>query len=446
MDYSAPETLEKIRLQFESSPYPRIPLEKTPKDDKTLDAFYIHSLVTPYYLQHQQVIDTHNVTILDAGCGSGYKCLTLAEANPGAKIVGIDLSEESVKLARQRLDYHGIDNAEFHTLLIEDLPQLGLTFDYINCDEVLYLLPDPVAGLRALHAILKPQGIIRSNLHSFLQRRTYYRAQSVFKLMGFMEDNPGELEVEQVQEIMMALKDQIDLKIRAWDSKFAGPEGGTEAILMNYLLVGDKGYTIPDMFQMFNQTGLELVSMVKWRDWELTELFKDPDDLPAFLAFNLPELSIETRLHLFELLHPVHRLLDFWCSHQGASPSIQPISTWTLENWGKARIHINPLLRQPKIRDQVIECINSHTAFNFSSYFSLPSNVPITVESSVLASLLPLWDEPQAMGTLIQRWLNIRPVDPATLEPTTQAQAFEEVRDLLTKLEVFLFILIEQIG
>lgn len=134
MDNNAGDIREKIRQQFDSGPYPRIPLEKSPKNDAK--SLYIHNLVNPYYLRNQKVIETKGKLILDAGCGTGYKSLVLAEANPGAKIVGVDISEKSVELARQRLDYHGFDNTEFHAISIEELPALGLNFDYINCDDV----------------------------------------------------------------------------------------------------------------------------------------------------------------------------------------------------------------------------------------------------------------------------------------------------------------------
>src|SRR4028119_1710232 len=159
MDTKESELIEKIRQQFDNAPYPRIPLETSPKNN--YQTLYLHHLVTAYYIRNQKVIETEGKVILDAGCGSGYKSLILAEANPGAKIVGIDLSEESVKLARHRLEYHGFENAEFHVLSIEDLPKLGLEYDYINSDEVLYLLPDINAGFKILKSVLKSQGIIQ---------------------------------------------------------------------------------------------------------------------------------------------------------------------------------------------------------------------------------------------------------------------------------------------
>jgi 2-polyprenyl-3-methyl-5-hydroxy-6-metoxy-1,4-benzoquinol methylase len=158
------ELNEKIRQQYDFLPYPECDLDFTTKDK--LQSLFIHSLVTPYYLRYQQVIDTKDKIILDAGCGSGLQSLTLALANPGAKIVGVDISPKSVELSAQRLAYHGFTNVEFHTLSLEDIESLGYQFDYINCDEVLYLLPNPAEMLKTFCGILTERGIIRSNLHS----------------------------------------------------------------------------------------------------------------------------------------------------------------------------------------------------------------------------------------------------------------------------------------
>ncbi|MEC4868651.1 MAG: class I SAM-dependent methyltransferase, partial [Jaaginema sp. PMC 1078.18] len=188
------ELFERIRQQFDFEPYPNTPLEASP--EYNINELYIHNLTTSYYLRNQKITQTENKLILDAGCGSGYKSLVLACANPGAKIVGIDLSEKSIELARLRLQYHGFDNVEFHALAIDELPRLNLQFDYINCDEVIYLTPDIVETLQLMASVLKPDGIIRTNLHSALQRRNYYQAQQLFKMMGLMEDNPEEMEID----------------------------------------------------------------------------------------------------------------------------------------------------------------------------------------------------------------------------------------------------------
>ena len=438
MNTQESELIEKIRQQFDNAPYPRIPLETSPKNE--YQTLYLHNLVTAYYIRNQKVIETEGKVILDAGCGSGYKSLILAEANPGAKIVGIDLSEESVKLARQRLQYHGFDNVEFQALSIEDLRSLNQQFDYINCDEVLYLLPDPVVGLEAMQSVLKPDGIIRTNLHSSLQRSPFFAVQTVFKIMGLMDDNPRELEIELAKEIIDNLKDYVAVKARTWSSS---EEKNEQWMLANYLLLGDKGYTVAEVFSALRAADLEFISMVSWRLWDLTDLFKEPNNLPGFLAISLPEISVEQRLHLFELLHPVHRLIDLWCGLPNQAQSFVPVSEWTVADWQQAKVHLHPQLRTHQLKEDLIKSITNQSSFEISRYFTSLTLVPILIESSIAACLLPLWEGAQPVISLAERWLNLRPLDLVTLEPVSQERALSEVKELLISLEVFLYVLFE---
>jgi ubiquinone/menaquinone biosynthesis C-methylase UbiE len=434
------EMLEKIRRQFDRGPYPRKPLDVSPK--KKYDVLFNHNLITAYYLRNHKLIETQGKVILDAGCGSGYKALALAEANPGAKIVGIDISEESVKLAKERLHFHGFKDFEGYVLAIEDLPQLGLQFDYINMDEVLYLLTEPVAGLQAMKAVLKSEGIIRTNFHSYYQRLNFYQAQNVFKIMGLMDDTPGEMEIEIVRETIASLKDNVLLKSRTWLGNTQ--EKNDEWLLCNYLLQGDKGFTIPEMFAALETASLEFISMVNWRQWELLNLFKEPTDLPAFLAMSLPEISLQERLNLFELLNPTHRLLDFWCGHPGEASGGMPVSEWHPKDWEKVTVNLHPQFRNEDAKQDLITSIEASRAFEISRYIPNVSLTPLMVESSMAATLLPLWESGMSVSQLVERHLKIRPVDSVTLEPVSYEQAWEQVTGLLMELETFLYVLLER--
>ena len=438
MNNSESELRAKIRQQFDASPYPKISLERSPKDD--YEALFLHNFITPYYLRNQKVIETKGKIILDAACGTGYKSLVLAEANPGAKIVGIDISENSVKLARQRLQYHGFDNAEFHVLSIEELPSLGLKFDYINNDESLYLLPDIVVGLQAMKAVLKPDGIIRTNLHSSLQRHYYFRLQETLQMMGLMNENPGEMEMEAARKTMDALKDSITVKRQVWNPEMAKDP---QWIQMNYLFIGDKGYSIPEVFAALKSSNLEFISMLKWRQWEVLDLFKNEDDLPVFLAVGLSEISLEERLHLFELLQSMHRLLDFWCGHPQQALPFLPVVEWTDSDWERARVQLHPQLRNSKTKEDLINCINNHKAFEISHYVKSPTLSPISVDSSIAPCLLPLWDGVCNVQSLVDRLFKTRPLDPITLEPIDEESAWEDITELLETLDPFLYVLLE---
>ncbi|MTJ52448.1 class I SAM-dependent methyltransferase [Anabaena sp. UHCC 0253] len=439
MTNSTSDLWDKIRKQFDSAPYPNHPLDKSPQDD--VNALYIHNITTSYYLRNQKVIDSKDKVILDAGCGTGYKSLILAEANPGAKIVGIDISEESIKFARQRLEYNGFDNAEFHVLSIYDLQQLNYQFDYINCDEVLYLFPDIDVALKTMKSVLKPEGIIRTNLHSSRQRVSYFRAQELFKTMGLMEGNPEELEMNIVVDTMRALKDNVNLKSKTWNSNYEG-EHGKEAILMNFLFQGDKGYTILDIFSALRTADLEFIKMKNWRQWDLMNLFKEPDNLPAFLAMGLLEISPEDSLHFFELLHPVYRLLDFWCGHPDAAHSFVPITEWTDSEWENATVHLHPQYKNPNFKNHITTCISQGKIFTAYQDLALTQDF-VHVDSSMALCLLPLFDKSLKMMDLVEYWQQYRPFDPLTGQPMEKFQVFELLQKLLLAIKDFDFIMVE---
>ncbi|MEM9149507.1 MAG: class I SAM-dependent methyltransferase, partial [Cyanobacteria bacterium P01_F01_bin.3] len=197
-------TTEAIREQFEFLPYPDIAIDQPFKGGREL--LFRHNLTTPFYRKDQQLKLTEGSRILDAGCGTGYKALVLANANPGASIVGVDISEKSVSIAKQRLDHHGFGNTAFHVVPLEDIASIGQEFDYINCDETLYLLLNPQLGLEAMRSVLKPGGVLRVNFHSQFQRMDYFRAQQVGQLLGALTHTDQEAGIGLFRSAMQALK------------------------------------------------------------------------------------------------------------------------------------------------------------------------------------------------------------------------------------------------
>ncbi len=332
---------EKIRDQFDLMSYPNVPVTHTGVDGDR--GVILHSFTSAWYAKTQQVVDRQDLTILDVGCGSGVTTLGLAIANPKARIVGIDLSESSVKLASNRLSYHGFPNVEFYKLSIAQLPQFkaeqNIEFDYINCEDTLYFLTDPVEGLQTMRAILSPTGILRVNVHSLYQRIDFFRAQSFSRLLGFFDGNPSEKEYQQISTIMEALGDHTLLKTNTWipsDKSFG-------FVMMNYIMHEDKGYTIPELFQMLRSADLEFISMTEPEVWHLPDLFTNsmPDKFIEFFHNALPE----QKLHAYELLHPVNRLLDIWCGHSGRSQEYIEICAWTEGMWESAMVYLHPVLR-----------------------------------------------------------------------------------------------------
>jgi hypothetical protein len=246
-----------------------------------------------------------------------------------------------------------------------------------------------------------------------------------------------------VADTVKALKPDITLA-STWAKEAFEPEGKIEpiAILMNFLFQGDKGYTIPDLFDALRQADLEFISMVNWRWWDLLSLFQNPEELPLFWEMTLPELSEEMQLTLFELISPQHRLLDFWCGHLDQKQPYRSPHDWSLTEWERAQIYLHPVLNTPTVRAGLVESIQEQRPWEISRYLSALVKAPCQIESHLAACLLPLWDGPQTMRLLIKRRMQTCPNDLVTLAPLTEEQAFEQLKALLMRLETFLYVLV----
>jgi SAM-dependent methyltransferase len=434
---------EKTLQQFDSNPYPNIPIEASPRKD--VELLYKNSLVTAYYHRYHQVLDDlSDRLILDLACGTGITTLTLAEANPGAKIIATDISQKSLKIAEERLTHHGFHHIEYHLLALEEINQLDFCFDYINASDILYLLPDISLALKQLASVLNPKGIIRGNLHSYYQRLPFYRSQELFSRMGLMDSNPGEIEIGIVRDFFVTLKDTTDLKMRT-RGKNNLQESEDEAILMNYLFQNDKGFTVPQLLEFLERAGLQLIDMVDWREWQLTDLFKEPDDLPAFLAMGFADLELGEQLSLYELIQPNKRLLDFWCGHPDPEPD-NFIHTIKQENedWRKIEVYLHPQLKTDEFKQ---EAYSTERAFPINLKNYVPFLVPDVWLDRMLVNGLftPLYEQSRSLAFLVDRWLKIQPVNPVTLMPTTETEAFVAVSEAVMDQEKLGVILLNRI-
>ena len=120
-------------------------------------------LATP--AKHEQV--------LDVGTGTGLVANLLApRVNPGL-VIGIDLSENMLSIARA----HKAKNVQFVGMAAEHLVFRPDTFDLVTMGEALAYLANPTAALAEAHRILRPGG----RLALSCQRRSLStRAQDLF--------------------------------------------------------------------------------------------------------------------------------------------------------------------------------------------------------------------------------------------------------------------------
>jgi ubiquinone/menaquinone biosynthesis C-methylase UbiE len=94
---------------------------------------------------------------LDIGCGTGIQSLRLASM--GYKVIGIDIADNLLEIARKKLAMAGHTDAEFHNINAESLPFEDSIADCINCcGSTLSFVQRWDVALREMSRCLKPGG------------------------------------------------------------------------------------------------------------------------------------------------------------------------------------------------------------------------------------------------------------------------------------------------
>lgn len=95
---------------------------------------------------------------LDIGCGTGVVPLALARGFPAATIAGIDLDAASIDIARGYAREAGLaERVHLTAQAMEALPAEP-RWDLVTTFDVMHDLPDPVAAMRHIRAVLSPGG------------------------------------------------------------------------------------------------------------------------------------------------------------------------------------------------------------------------------------------------------------------------------------------------
>jgi ubiquinone/menaquinone biosynthesis C-methylase UbiE len=99
-------------------------------------------------------------TVLEIGCGTGTTALKLAPFV--ARIVGSDVSNEMVAIAREKAIALGCQNAEFTVAAAERGPGSDGSYDAVLAFNLLHLIADRPSTLARIHRLLKPDGLFIS--------------------------------------------------------------------------------------------------------------------------------------------------------------------------------------------------------------------------------------------------------------------------------------------
>ena len=206
--------------------------------------------------------------VLCAGAGTGSGCVYLAEQlnTTDAKIVYLDFSIASMRIAQERAAVRGLTNIAWHHNSIENLPSLGLgQFDLISCTGVLHHLPDPQAGLNTLHASLKPGGGMALMLYTRTSRTGVYQLQQLMRFINAgVESRAAELQSlwPSLDSLLPAALLRRVPSMSAYWPRSIQPAAQRDQDIETYDLFchkQDRAYSTPELLEFIQNTNLKFV-------------------------------------------------------------------------------------------------------------------------------------------------------------------------------------------
>ena len=248
-----------MRGQYESLPFPardpegeRYVLHVTPPD--------ILAKINQYCFGGTRDFDK-GLRVLIAGCGTGDSVMWLGEQlrDTPSEIVALDLSSASIEIAAARAAARGLTNVRFVNASLLEAPQLGLgVFDYITCLGVLHHLPDPDAGLRALEAVLAPDGGMGLMVYGLPGRAHIYAMQDVLRGMTAGFDN-REQKLALARGVLANLPSTSPFRLReGWENIQASYLKDDTNLWDTLLHEQDRAYTASGVRELLSGAGLHL--------------------------------------------------------------------------------------------------------------------------------------------------------------------------------------------
>jgi len=99
-------------------------------------------------------------SILDLGCGPGFWTIEFCKRG-FKKIVGADLSNNSLQIAKERAYLYNVASNSNVTFVQENAEKMNFpenSFDHVNCQGVIHHTPNPENAIMEIHRVLKDNG------------------------------------------------------------------------------------------------------------------------------------------------------------------------------------------------------------------------------------------------------------------------------------------------
>ncbi len=263
---------------------------------------------------------------LEAGCGTGHIMLGIATSLPQHRYWAIDISDNSIEVARRLAREHGVE-VEFrlHSLM-QPLP-FDFQFDYINCVGVIHHLESPETGLRHLAESLADDGVLF--LHAYgedYHRRRLQICEMLDLMQGGAQDFEARFELfraycahrerltrggwlkrlyrTSARDLLLPLVKFVEGRMRrgeadpvhTWYDELVRPQFSNRW-LDQFANPNDRTYNLREFCALIESAGLEPVEMMSLGRTR-------PEHLPPSWKPRFDRLDRTEQYRLMELLNP----------------------------------------------------------------------------------------------------------------------------------------------
>ncbi len=198
-------------------------------------------------------------------------------------------------------------------LPIEELPTLGRDFDLVVSTGVLHHMADPQAGMTALAACLRPDGVIATMLYGKYGRIGVELLESVFRDMELRQDDASVNLVAAALSVLPAYHPVRNYLKKARDLQ-------SEAALVDTFLHGrQRSYTVEECIDLVTSAGLTFQGWFHKTPYyphdfvvPHSEFYAAVNALPEVKVWSVMErLETLNSAHLFMACHPDRRKASY---------------------------------------------------------------------------------------------------------------------------------------
>ncbi len=277
-----------VREFYSKYPYPPLPREGTIDVMLGAELGYVRHILWPWRE------DLNGRKMLDAGCGTGQTSVSAALTNPEIEITAIDISPSALAQGRKLAEAADVaDRVRFLELTVEGVAELGERFDFISCTGVLHHLERRQDGLNALAEVLEDDGGMMLMVYATYGRAPVYMIQDLVRVLS------GDAGLGNRMNTARALLDVLGKEHPFQPQDWGDAQNPGEAALADLLLnPRDRAYTVPELYELVEGAGLELVRFHDDTTYD-PENYVDDGELRVILE----ELSERGRAVAAELLN-----------------------------------------------------------------------------------------------------------------------------------------------